>query len=93
MAWLFMRVLVTWSQRPPRATRGGRESGAGAPAVRAAARGGACWESQLGELRRVSSESRAGGPTDRKSDESGEQTTPEELAYGSTWKSVQRRGT
>ena len=67
----FLRGRATWSQRPPRATRGGNECGAGAPAVRPQ------------HVVRVE-ESRAGGLADRKSDESGEQATPEEPAYGST---------
>ena len=53
--------LVTWSQRPPRATRGGCESGAGAPAVRP----------QHVEVR--VEERRAGGLADRKSHDIGGQ--------------------
>ena len=44
-------------------------------------------------MRRVSSESRAGGPADLEGDESGEQTTPEEPTYGSTRKSERSRST
>ena len=50
------------------------ESGAGAPAVRPQ-HVERREKSQLGELRRVSSESRAGGLADRKSNRSGEQTS------------------